>query len=78
MANEMMNCGAILKDLAELFGVLEEEIFGEEEDDSPEKVLNDAIQCFGFEAPVTISIARMVERGDVSTKSLRLTLIGLM
>ena len=77
MTNEM-NYGATLKDLTELFEVLEEEIFGEEEDDSPEKVLNDAIQHFGFEAPMTITIARLVERGDVSTKSLRLTLIGLM
>ena len=76
MMNEM-NCGATLKDLADLYEVLESEIFGEDED-SPEKVLEDAIKAFGFEAPTTISIARMVERGDVSTKSLRLTLIGLM
>lgn len=76
MTNEM-SCGATLKDLTDLYEVLESEIFGEDED-SPEKVLNDAIQHFGFESAVTITIARLVERGDVSTKSLRLTLIGLM
>ena len=74
---EMMMYGATLQDLMNEAGISEEELIGDEQD-SPEKILDDAIQHFGFEGPTIITLAKLIERGDVSISALRATLTGMM
>ena len=74
---EMMMYGATLQDLMNEAGISEEELIGDEQD-SPEKILENTIQHFGFESPAVITIAKLIERGDVSVSTLRATLTGMM